>query len=114
VSDGSSSVIQPSSRKKPKVFSSIRIDIGYNLGYTINMKTAISIPDYIFREAEKTAKSLGLSRSELYARAVLQFVEDFRNDHTTEALDRIFGKEDGELDSAIASMQASSIFQEDW
>lgn len=38
------------------------------------MKTAISIPDEIFEEAEKAAKRLGLSRSELFTRAIKAFL----------------------------------------
>ncbi len=34
------------------------------------MKTAISIPDEIFEQAERLAKTRGWSRSELYANAV--------------------------------------------
>ena len=34
------------------------------------MKTAVSIPDTVFKSAERLAERLGVSRSELYARAV--------------------------------------------
>ncbi len=34
------------------------------------MKTAISIPDEVFRQAEQAAKRLGVSRSEFFTRAV--------------------------------------------
>ena len=37
------------------------------------MKTAVTIPDPVFKAAEKLAKRLGVSRSELYARAVAEF-----------------------------------------
>src|ERR1041384_6218880 len=46
----------------------------YNPGYTRGMKTAISIPDSIFHDADALAKRLGISRSELYARAVADLV----------------------------------------
>ena len=39
-------------------------------GYTFQMKTAISLPDRIFREAELTAKRLKVSRSAFYRRAL--------------------------------------------
>jgi hypothetical protein len=35
------------------------------------LKTAISIPDQVFRRAEAAAKRLGLSRSELFTRAAI-------------------------------------------
>ncbi|MEK6716162.1 MAG: ribbon-helix-helix protein, CopG family, partial [candidate division NC10 bacterium] len=34
------------------------------------MKTAISIPDPLFRECEKLARDLGISRSQLFSRAL--------------------------------------------
>lgn len=34
------------------------------------MKTAISLPDSVFEEAEALAQQLGLSRSELYTKAL--------------------------------------------
>jgi hypothetical protein len=39
------------------------------------MKTAVSIPDAIFRAGELLAKRLKVSRSRLYARALADFVE---------------------------------------
>ena len=38
------------------------------------MKTAISLPDKTFQEAEKLAKRLRISRSELYARTLEHFL----------------------------------------
>ncbi|MCB1173664.1 MAG: ChpI protein [Leptospiraceae bacterium] len=34
------------------------------------MKTAVSIPDELFEQAEKTAQKMGIPRSQLYARAL--------------------------------------------
>jgi hypothetical protein len=34
------------------------------------MKTAISLPDLVFEEAEALANQLGLSRSELYTKSI--------------------------------------------
>jgi len=39
-------------------------DIRYTYGYTFVMKTAISINDDIYQEAEQTAKRLGLSAAD--------------------------------------------------
>ncbi len=38
------------------------------------MKTAISIPDEIFDSADALAEEMGVSRSQLYATAVAEFV----------------------------------------
>ena len=38
------------------------------------MKTAISIPDDLFEEADRLARSLGKSRSELYREALAEYL----------------------------------------
>ncbi|MBS2018137.1 MAG: ribbon-helix-helix protein, CopG family [Deltaproteobacteria bacterium] len=40
------------------------------------MKTAVSVPDEVFEQAERCAKRLGISRSELVTRALRRFLED--------------------------------------
>lgn len=78
------------------------------------MKTAISIPDDLFAEAEGVADRLGLSRSEMFARAVRAFVRRNRHQGVTERLNRVYPAEGSELDPAIASMQDASLPREDW
>ena len=78
------------------------------------MKTAISIPDSIFKEAEKAAKRLGLSRSELYARAVAEYIQVIRRDGIKRQLDKIYAEEDSDIDSSLAKMQSASVFRENW
>ena len=53
------------------------------------MKTAISIPDSLFTDAEITAKQLGLARSQLYAKAIKEFIEHHNKDQITKKLDSI-------------------------
>ena len=55
-------------------------------GYTKGMKTAVSIPDDVFNEAEELAKELKTSRSEIYARALAAFVGDHSSDRVTLAM----------------------------
>ena len=79
------------------------------------MKTAISIHDDIFEAAERTAKSLGMSRSELYARAVAEFVEQCSGDRVTERLNEVYS-DDGsssDLDEALVALQFQSLPAED-
>jgi Arc/MetJ family transcription regulator len=53
------------------------------------MKTAISIPDDVFAEAERLARRLKTSRSELYSRALREYVARHGSEHVTEVLDRL-------------------------
>ena len=81
------------------------------------MKTAISIPDDVFNEAELAAKRLGVSRSELYANAVAEFVERYRREGITEKLNTIYGAEEVEessLDPNLESLQLETLAKEDW
>ena len=58
-------------------------------GYTSGMKTAISLPDAIFREADRLALRLGKSRSRLYQEAVAEYLARHDPDAITAALDRV-------------------------
>ena len=82
--------------------------------YFSAMKTAVSIPDDVFEAAEKAAKRLGVSRSELYANAVREFVERHRRDNITEKLNEIYAADDAGLDPVLEKLQRSSLAKEDW
>ncbi|HZL06301.1 MAG TPA: hypothetical protein VFE45_12955 [Coriobacteriia bacterium] len=53
------------------------------------MKTAVSIPDDLFADAEKLALELKTSRSQLYSRAVREYVARHSEDSVTAALDAV-------------------------
>lgn len=78
------------------------------------MKTAISLPDPTFEAAEELAGRLGMSRSQLYRRAIEQFLESYRRQRVTEALDEVYAEEPSELDPTLVAMQAASIPNEEW
>lgn len=64
---------------------------GYDWGYTAGMKTAISVPDDVFEQAERAAKRLGLSRSELFTKAVKAFLATRLESNITASYDAAFG-----------------------
>jgi len=79
------------------------------------MKTAISIPDPIFKTAEKLANRLGMSRSELYVRAISKYVEAHKNKKITELLNEVYSDvEDQGLDKHFKRSQMKSINREEW
>lgn len=80
------------------------------------MKTAISIPDAIFEEAERLAKIRGWSRSELYASAVSAYVKSERFVGVREKLDALYGEnvDDSAMDPVLAMAQARSLPTEKW
>ncbi len=72
---------------------------GYTGVILLIMKTAVSIPDNVFEEAEITAQQLGLARSQLYTRAISEFIEHHNKNRITEKLNLIYtnSKDDSEL-----------------
>lgn len=86
----------------------------YNSGYTSIMKTAVSIPDRVFEQAETVAKRLSMSRSELYTRAIQQFLEAHRHDVVTQKLNEAYADEDSSLDPALMAMQATALEDDRW
>lgn len=78
------------------------------------MKTAVSIPDGVFRKAESVAKRLGLSRSELYARALDSFIRKWDAQEVRAALDAVYETDSSRLDPVLARLQAQALPREDW
>ena len=64
------------------IFSSIK---RYNLCYTQRVKTAISLPEDLFRLAEAAARKLKMSRSQLYATALEEYLERRKTSNITAA-----------------------------
>jgi metal-responsive CopG/Arc/MetJ family transcriptional regulator len=72
------------------------------------MKTTISIPDDLFRAADRAAKRLGLSRSELVQRALTAFLERQSDALVTDALNQV------KLDPVLDRLQRLSLPAEKW
>jgi len=86
----------------------------YNLGYTLRMKTAISIPDPVFQRAEAAAKQMSLSRSELYTKAVQTFLDVHHCVNVTQRLNEVYAEQSSELDPALVELQRRSFTDESW
>jgi metal-responsive CopG/Arc/MetJ family transcriptional regulator len=53
------------------------------------MKTAISLPDRVYREAERYAKRTRKSRSQLYAEALAEYLARHAPEAVTEAMNSV-------------------------
>ena len=80
----------------------------------VAMKTAISLPDPVFEEAESLARQLGLSRSELYTKALKAYLRKYNRDQILGKLNLIYSEESSELDPVLAKIQFMSLPSEDW
>lgn len=78
------------------------------------MKTAISIPDQIFNEAERVADELKISRSELYTKALAAFLWQQRVDRMTKKANEVYAKVPSNLDPVLMQMQMISLPREEW
>lgn len=78
------------------------------------MKTAISIPDPLFHAAEQFAQENGLSRSELFARALQLYLQTYRSKEITEALNEVYAERNSTLDPGFAVAQAQILPKDEW
>ncbi len=78
------------------------------------MKTAISLPDDLFESADELAERLGVSRSELYADAVAEYLAKHRGEALTSRLNEVYADENSGIDPALRSAQARSLGSPEW
>ena len=73
------------------------------------MKTAISLPDPLFERAEAYAQAQFLNRSELYARALEEFLERHAHDAITAQLNALYGEEDSSLPAPLEALSDETL-----
>jgi len=78
------------------------------------MKTAISIPDDIFKVAERLARRTNKSRSQLFSDAVREYVARHASDDITEAMDRVCAEVEPRSDKFIASASTRILKRAEW
>ena len=78
------------------------------------MKTAVSIPDDVFRGAERLARSSRKSRSQLYSEAIKEYVARHASDEVTEALNRVCDEVGDQRDPFIASAARRVMERTEW
>lgn len=78
------------------------------------MKTAISIPDALFREAEKLARRLKKSRSQLYGEAMAEYLRRHDPAAVTEALDRVCAGMGERTDPFVRAAGRRALKSSEW
>lgn len=73
------------------------------------MKTAVSLPNELYERGEQAAHQLGLSRSQLYARALAKFLQDMGPDPVTDRLNELANEYAQESTAPRSSAAARSI-----
>jgi metal-responsive CopG/Arc/MetJ family transcriptional regulator len=78
------------------------------------MKTAVSVPDELFRRAERAARNLRVSRSRLYATAISEFLSRRQAGAVTERLNEVYSRRAAKVDSALHRAQLRSLEKDTW
>jgi len=78
------------------------------------MKVAISLPDPVFSAAEKLAHRLRVSRSQLYAQAIEEYLDKREDSRVTEQLNAVYAVEQEPVDPVLAAAQLGAIGHEAW
>jgi metal-responsive CopG/Arc/MetJ family transcriptional regulator len=78
------------------------------------MKVAVSIPDDVFAEAEALAKRLKSSRSEVYSRALGEFIGHHAPDRVTNLMDEVVDEIGDEPDTFTAAAARQVLKKVEW
>ena len=93
------------------VSNKFEVDLVLAVGHTLGMKVAVSIPDDVFDEAESLARRLNTSRSELYSRALLEFVGHHAPEPLTQRMNQVVADVGAEQTSVFQSEAARRVFK---
>lgn len=82
------------------------------------MKTAISIPDDLFKTVDDLAEELHLSRSQVFADAVREYIEKQRNRQILEAINKAYATPETKQETKVRRLSierhAKSLKAEKW
>jgi len=78
------------------------------------MKTAVSIKDEVFQNAESYAKKAKISRSRLYSDAVEEYLAKRSEKDLIDQINKVCEDVDTSLDPGIRGYQSRSAGREDW
>jgi metal-responsive CopG/Arc/MetJ family transcriptional regulator len=79
------------------------------------MKTAVSLPNDVFDDAERHAKRAGKSRSQLYAEALAEYLTRHAPDEVTERMNAVLDElGDTASDSFVAHAARRRLAKVEW
>jgi metal-responsive CopG/Arc/MetJ family transcriptional regulator len=78
------------------------------------MKTAVSIPDEVFQKAERLARRMKKSRSELFSNALADYIARHAPDHVTEAMNRVCDEVGVESDGFVSAASRLTLERVEW
>jgi len=78
------------------------------------MKTAVSLPDDLFRAAERHARRTKKSRSQLYAEALSEYLARHAPDEVTEAMNRVVDQLPESTDRFVSAAARRVLERTEW
>jgi predicted transcriptional regulator len=78
------------------------------------MKTAVSIPDDIFMKAERLARRMKKSRSQLFSNALADYVARHEPDQVTEAMNQVCAAVGNETDPFVSAASRRLLEHVEW
>lgn len=82
------------------------------------MKTAISVPDGTYARVVRKAHELGMSRSELFARAAERYLDELDDPGMTELINDVLARVEDAQESNLAAAEAGRTLlretEDDW
>ena len=82
--------------------------------YALGMKTSVSIPDDIFKKAERLARRMKKSRSELFSKALADYVARHAPDNVTEAMNQVCAEVGVETDAFVSDASWRTLERVEW
>jgi len=86
----------------------------WSCGYTLGMKTAISIPNDLFEGAERLARRTRRSRSRLFTDALREYLARHTPDKVTESMDQAVMEVGEGKDEFVSSVARRRLERTEW
>lgn len=87
---------------------------GPAFGYTLSMKTAISLPDRVFREAERYAHRTKRTRSQLYSEALAEYLARHSPEEVTAAMNSVVDQVGPAVDRFASTAARRTLERTEW
>jgi metal-responsive CopG/Arc/MetJ family transcriptional regulator len=78
------------------------------------MKVVVSLPNELFKSAERLARRMGVSRSRLYADALREYLAMHDDASLIERINAICDQIDTALEPSLRNAQTQILLREDW
>ncbi|MCC6765415.1 MAG: ribbon-helix-helix protein, CopG family [Deltaproteobacteria bacterium] len=78
------------------------------------MKTAVSVPDDVFRAAERQARRTRKSRSQLYAEALSEYLDRHGPDEVTDAMNGVVDRLKEPTDKFVSTAARRVLERSEW